>query len=251
VDDLADEALQRLLPHLGGLIAPPERVDGSNPNHPGQTFDFAAQRPDGQYLAIEVTRAWDEDWMEAQPAWRDLAARVEATVRKQDPTITGMHAMAVSLNRHPRAKNYKVGVLAGAVAECFTAGIGRTVTVDEAVSLRYLGEQPELVVASIRGGPGEWEGGTESEARFRNALDSKLDTMRRAGDAGYQTHLVIIHWVLGTTDTWRQSLAEDPPGAPHPQNIWAVDLNVVVGTQGRQVADRIWPLPDAHPGPAQ
>jgi hypothetical protein len=113
--------------------------------------------------------------------------------------------------------------------------------VDDAVSFRYLAEQSELVVASIRGGPGEWEGGPESEARFRKALDSKLDTMRRAGDTGYETHLVIIHWIIGTTHTWRQSLAENPPGGPHPHHIWAVDLNVVVGTQARHVAERIWP----------
>jgi hypothetical protein len=227
---------------LGELVGDPERVDGHHPRHPEQTFDYAAQRTDGQRLAIEVTRAWDEDWMEVQPAWRDLAARVEVAVRERDPTITGMHAMAVGLNRHPRAKNYKAGLLAGAVAQCFEAGIGSTVTVDDAVSFRYLAGQSDLVVASIRGGPGEWEGGPESEARFRKALDSKLDTMRRAGDAGYKTHLAIIHWIIGTTHTWRQSLKENPPSPPHPQNIWAVDLNVYPDTQGRLAAERIWPL---------
>jgi hypothetical protein len=59
VDDLAPEALQRLLPVLGQRVGDPERLDGRHTRHPGQKFDHAAQRTDGTRLAIEITRAWE------------------------------------------------------------------------------------------------------------------------------------------------------------------------------------------------
>jgi hypothetical protein len=242
VDDLAPEALRQLLPQLGPLVCDPERVDGPHPDHPGQTFDYAVRRADGRQLAIEVTRAFDEQWMQAEPAWRKLATDVETAAQQRDPTITGMYAMAARLSGNPRAKNYEPDALAGVVRDCFDAGLGATVEVDDVVSFRYVWDQAELVVASVRGWAGEWEGGPESEARFRRALDSKVGVMRRAGAAGYETHLAVIHWILGTTHSWRQSLAEKPPVAPHPEHIWAVDLNVRPGTHGRWPAEHIWPI---------
>jgi len=115
------------------------------------------------------------------------------------------------------------------------------VPVDEAVSLHYVFDQRDLQVVSMRGGPGEWEGGPESQARLREAIESKTTTMARAGATGYQTHLVMVHSILGSTHSWREYLAENPLEGPHPQHIWAVDLDVRLGTQGRELAEQIWP----------
>jgi GNAT superfamily N-acetyltransferase len=242
VDDLGPQALERLLPYLGPLVGDPERVDGSHPDHPRQTFDYFAERLDGQRLAVEVVRAWDEAWMESSHVWPDLARRVETFARDRNAAFTGLYAMSVRLDPKARAKDYAVDVLADALARCHRGGIDATVPVDEAVSFHYVADQPDLAVLSMRGGPGEWEGGPESQARLREAIESKAPTMTRAGEAGYETHLVIVHWVLGSTHSWREYLAENPPDSPHPQHIWAVDLNVRPGTQGRQPAEHVWPI---------
>jgi hypothetical protein len=90
VDEVAWAAMTRLLPYLGPLDGEPEEVDGRHPEHPGQTFDFYAERTGGQRLAIEVTRAADEEWLRDEPAWRSLAERVEAAVRLRHPAVTGV-----------------------------------------------------------------------------------------------------------------------------------------------------------------
>jgi hypothetical protein len=250
VDDLAPEALQWLLPHLGPLVRDPERVDGQHSDHPGQAFDYAAQRRDGQELAIEITRAWDHEWLGAQSAWRKLATHVQAAVQQQYPTVTGWYTMAVPRTGNPKAKKYDAETLADKVSECFDAGMRMEIAVDQAVKFRYVYERRDLVVDAVRSS-WEFEGGPENEARFRTALEAKIPTMRRAGEAGYETHLAVVHWVLGSTHGWRESLTKDPPDAPYPEHIWAIDLNARGGTQGRQPVEHIWPLPDGDPGVAQ
>ena len=91
-----------MLARDGGLRSDPERVDGSHPGHPGQTFDYFGERIDGQRLAIEVVRAWDEPWMESSHVWPDLARRVEASARDHNASVTGLYAMSVRLDREPR-----------------------------------------------------------------------------------------------------------------------------------------------------
>jgi hypothetical protein len=243
VDDSAPQALARLRPHLGPLVGDPERVDGQHHDHPGQTFDYFAERTDGGRLAIEVVRAWDREWLEAEPAWWKLAAEVKAAAQQRDPTITGLYAMATRRSGNPRAKKYDPAALADALADCSRSGVGNVVVFDGVLSFRYVQDLPRLIIESARG-VAEYVGGVgeESVAPFRAALTRKLDTMRRAGDAGYETHLAVVHWLLGTTHSWRQSLAEEPPEAVHPQHIWAVDLNVAPGSQGRSAAEQIWPI---------
>jgi hypothetical protein len=161
LDDLAPDALQRLLPYLGPLVGAPERVDGEDPDHPGQTFDYFAERTDGRRLAIEVTRAWDNEWLEAEPAWRKLAAEVKAAAQQRDQTINGFYAMATRRRGNPRAKEYEAAALADALAECFDAGVGAEIAVDDVLRFRYVQDRPGLVIESARG-VAEFESGPES-----------------------------------------------------------------------------------------
>jgi hypothetical protein len=241
MDDFERLALGRLRPYLGSLVDEPEEVDGRHPGHRGQTFDYFAERTDGQRLAIEITGATDQEWMQDAPAWRGLAERVEASVQEQHPAVTGIYLMAPLRVSQARANDYAADALAGVVAKCFAAGLGaRAVSDDAVVRFRYFRDQPDLVVVSS---PTLWEfeGAPESEVRFRKALTHNVAKMQRAGEAGYETHLAVVHWTFGTTHTWRQSLAQKPPAGPHPQNIWAVDL-IGKRTQGRQPAEQIWPI---------
>jgi hypothetical protein len=239
VDDLAPEALERLLPQLGPLVGDPERVDGQHPDQPDQTFDYAAQRPDGSKLAIEITGAFDKDWLESNQPWQDLAAKVKVAVGCEYPAVTGFYVIAPARRDKQRAKDRNVDTLAGAVAGCFDGGVRASVVVED-VQLDYIQGRPDLLVESAYA-VAEPEEGTESQARFRQALTTNVAKMRNAGEAGYETHLAVIHWVIGTTDGWRLSLAQNPPDETHPQYIWAVDLSAP-GTQGRRAAERIWPL---------
>jgi hypothetical protein len=219
VDDLAPEALQRLGPHLGPLVRDPERVDGQHPDHPDQTFDYFAERTDGRRLAIEVVHAWDEDWLATDDAWRGRVEDVEATVRRRNAAVTGAYAMTVRRAGNPRANDYEAAALAGKLRQCYEAGVRTEVSVDQAVSFRYVCESPDLVVEAVRSA-WEFEGGPENEARLRKALEAKIPTMRRAGEAGYETHLAVVHWVLGSTHGWRQFLAENAlEAAPDLANV--------------------------------
>jgi hypothetical protein len=238
MDDLAHEALQRLLPELGSLVGEPDPVDGQNSDHPGQTFDYFAEHTDGRRLAIEISGAFDQDWLKSHQPWQDLAANVKAAVRREYPAVTGFYVIAPRQRDKRRAKDRKVGTLAGAVAGCFYDGVGAKVVVDD-VQLDYIQGRPGLLVESAYA-IGEPEDGSESQIRFRKALTSNVAKMRKAGEAGYETHLAVIHWMLGTTHGWRRSLAQNPPEAPHPQHIWAVDPTAL-GSQGRKPVERIWP----------
>lgn len=93
-------------------------------------------------------------------------------------TTTGRTVAAQGIAGRDVSPGYVVGGASGA------AGLLSTVDVDDVVSFRYIAEQTELVVAAIQGGAGEWEGGPESEARLRDAIDSKIPVMGRAGEAG-------------------------------------------------------------------
>jgi hypothetical protein len=86
-----------------------------------------------------------------------------------------------------------------------------------------------------------WELDRRASAASRKAVPT--EEKLACGEAGYETHLAVIHWTLGNSSGWRQWLTENPPPRGHPQHIWAVDLNRHIGTKTkpREPAERIYP----------
>jgi hypothetical protein len=238
--DRALDATMALRPYLGALTDDPaERVNGTNQAHEGQTFDYALRQRDGTWLAVEVTRAWDEQFLAAGDPWDALCTRLQATVAREHPAISGRYVVTAGLAR--RAKDHDERALIDAIVRCWRGGYSSSVELSAGVTVQNLtahdavGFRVYHAVSSA-----EFDLGPASQGRFARAIARKLDTLARAGDAGYETHLAVIHWAMGGTGAWRQYLADNPPAFTHPQHIWAVDLNVVPGTQGRKAAERIW-----------
>ena len=113
---------------------------------------------------------------------------------------------------------------------CDTQGIGARVDLASGVTVRHTDDGSELTVQPYRVAT-TWELGPSSQTRFAKTVASTADTLERAGAAGFETHLAVIHWTLGNSAGWRQWLAENPPEGGHPQIIWAVDLNKNLGTK--------------------
>ncbi len=234
IDDRGDDALALLAPHLGELIGPPERVDGLNARHPGQTFDFAAERTDGWRLAIEVTRAWDRGWLEDQAPFDQFAERVRLAVEERAPTLTGHFAVTLHHGSRQQLKSL-VGLTADRIIE-----IGQARSSDRKItrnlSVARIATNPRLIVSPMRSAA-EFELGTEAHDRFLTAVADCSPKLEAAGAAGYETHLAVIHWVFGSTDAWRHALTRASL-SQHPQYIWAVDLG---GQPGREAIVRLRP----------
>ena len=230
MDDRADEALALLQPHLGLLTADePERVEGTNPNHEGQTFDFALARPDGTRIALEVTRAMDQPFMAAGPPWEEFGRQIEAAARSA--SLKGYFVLTVTPVEAALPRRQNLDRIVGAITECALHGPQWRVEAAPGVSVsNHTLEATDVIKIYTAQSSAEFELGPQSQERLRLALERKQATMEKAGAAGYETHLAVIHWMLGSTASWRIFLDAHPLTAPHPQNVWTIDLNA---TQGR------------------
>lgn len=241
MDEFAPEALTVLLPHLGAIVADAaEPVDEVNSSHPEQTFDYAVRRVDGGWLAIAFVRAWDEVFLETADGWDRLCNRVEAAVHRDHPSLVGRYTVGFDTGIAARMKDQKIDDLVGAIAICGARGVGSRVELPGGVTVRRAEDGPELTIQPYRVAA-NWELGPTSHTRFAKAVASKADTLARAGAAGYETHLAVIHWTLRSAAGWSQWLAANPPEGSHPCNIWAIDLNLPPDSKGRSAVERIYP----------
>ena len=236
--DDAQEATQLLLPRLGPIDATTlDRVDGTNPGHPGQTFDFAVQRPTGEWLAIEVGRVLDAEPIAGQKAWTSRSHELEQRVRGLSPDLTGCFGVSAELSRSPLAKETNLEELVGAIIECERNGVGHRVQGAEGLIVAYLAEDSKLVVTSGTVGRATYKGGPEDMRRFKDAIVSNAPKLSSAGTAGYETHLLLVDGGPGeSAGWWREQLQRESPGA-HPQFIWALDPRAASG----QEVERIYP----------
>jgi hypothetical protein len=241
-DDNADEALAAVLPHLGAL-GPVETVDGKHSGeHRGHTFDRAARRRSGQWVAIEVGRAWDEEFLGSDEAWRKRSEAIADEVRRLGLN-RGAYMLTPPTKTAGRASAADVAGLAQTIVSLskqpFAPEARREYVHAHGMMVGRFSDDEPLKIVVVPQPPGEWEGGPESVERFRRVVDGNTPKLERAGRDGYETHLLVVHWLLGSTGTWREWLRTHPP-VSHPQFIWAVDLNVRVGTQDRAPAELIF-----------
>ena len=230
------DAIRLIEPHLGALTGPlrklREQVDA---DYPGHTFDFVATRTDGQVLAIEITGAWDQQWIADMKALNKFCdgrltqALGAAACEPGYYVISWLHRDG----ELPELRRLSVARLVGQCEEARTVSEVRT---EEGFTIRYLGGETTtipLARASVVGA--EWVDGGAPTERFARALQDCTPKLVAAGEAGMHTVLVVVHWMLGSNDAWRAAIDEAQIGK-HPQEIWAVDLT---GFPNRQRTERL------------
>jgi hypothetical protein len=218
------DALRLIEPHLGALARPLRKVRAQvDDEYPGHTFDFVAQRDDGTVLAIEVTAAWDQQWIADMTALNKFCDGRLTRALDAAGLEPGFYVLSW-LHRDgslPELRRVPIGRL---VAQCEQARSVHEVRTDEGFTVRFLGGNPlgPLARASVTGA--EWADGGHPTERFARAVDDCAPKLIAAGRAGMRTVLIVVHWMLGSNDAWRTALDEAALGE-HPQEVWAVDLS--------------------------
>jgi len=77
--------------------------------------------------------------------------------------------------------------------------------------------------------------GGEPKERFKRAIVDCTPKLVAAGNVGMRTHLIVVHWMLGSSHAFRLALDEMTIGE-HPQEIWVVDLG---GWPNREPTERL------------
>ena len=181
MDDFAPEALAVLLPYLDGVVAGSEEtVDGSNPDYPGQTFNYLVPRGDGPALAVEFVRAWDEVFLDAPDGWDRLCARVQGAVRERHPALVGRYTVGFDTGIAARMKDQKIDELVGAIVGCDT---GSRVDLTSGVTVRHTDDSSELTVEPYRVSSA-WELGPSSQTALREGRSVDGEDTRPCGRVG-------------------------------------------------------------------
>jgi hypothetical protein len=69
----------------------------------------------------------------------------------------------------------------------------------------------------------EFMDGSETKERFERTVDDCAPKLEAAGHDGMRTHLIVVHWMLGSSQAFRLAL-DEMTLSDHRQEIWAVDL---------------------------
>lgn len=237
-DPYASAALDLLLPHLGDVVAPPESVDARNPSFPDQRFDYAVRRTGGRIAAVEVTLAWHEQYMAASAAWTRVKEEIEAHLTQ---SVRGRFHVSIPTWRIRADRTTRA--LITTIEQLAATGQRRTIylaALDITVSGPHGDGHCEVLALPAAA---EFERGPEGVERFVRAVDRKAECMSLAGAAGFETHLAVVPWLLGSPRAWIDHLRREPLAREHPQNIWAVDLFRRSTGFGR--VQHIWPLPNS------
>jgi hypothetical protein len=221
-EDLEWRAVELIRPRLGPLTQPLRKIAPQNDRqYPGHTFDFVARREDGTVVAIEVTGAWNQEWLRAQRTLELLGKRLtpelavagcapghyvlQATDAREVPTSIGK----IRLDELARAAS-RLAPHTGVKTEW-------------GFELRNWGGSIERPVAHGSVTTAEFMDCGQAGERFKRAVGDCAPKLDAAGCAGMRTYLIVVHWMLGSSKAWRSALDELTLDE-HPQEIWAVDL---------------------------
>jgi hypothetical protein len=212
-------ALDLLRTELGDF-ADVQRVDGHNPTHPGQTFDFAVRTTDKRWRAIEMTFTANETEIATRAAIDRLCRKLERLIRQRSPGERSSFVLSGVIESRARVNDLDLDTLVtAALANGTSAPSTSQVTELKRISRGGVAPRVYPLFASAA-----FVEGPENEARLRSALGRKARTLGQAGEAGYETHLVLLQWALGSTEHWRRLIREDPPTGPDPKFVWVVDF---------------------------
>jgi hypothetical protein len=232
----ADEwnAVRAIEPSLGELIEPLRKVQPQNdPEYPGHTFDFVARRADGTVLAIEVTAAWDQQWIEAMSLMNILADLMTPKAAIAGCAPGNYMIQAIGADSVPTTlRRVRVDDL---VQQMVTLPPHTDLETEYGFTVRNWGgtiDRPN-VRASVT--TTEFMDGGESRARFKRAVEDCTPKLVAAGRDGMRTHLIVVHWALGSSTAFRTAASEMTFGE-HPQEVWAVDLG---GWPNREPTERL------------
>ena len=233
-EELEWQALQLIAPTFGALAEPVRKVAPQNdPDYPGHTFDFVARHQDGTVLAIEVTNAWDEQWLRAQDTMQRLASRLtpELTLARCAPgnyvlQTVGVHNVPTSLG------NIRLDELARTAS---TLAPHTGTETEHGFEIRNWGGNVNRPVAHGSVTNAEFVDGGEASERFKRAVSDCTPKLEAAGRDDMRTYLIVVHWMLGSSQAWRNAM-DDLALSEHPQEIWAVDLG---GWTNREPTERL------------
>jgi hypothetical protein len=232
--ELEWRAVHLVEPSFGALAEPVRMIKPqSDPDYPGHTFDFVARRADGTTLAIEVTGAWDADWLRAQNTMQRLASRLtpELAVAGCAPGHYGLQS--IDVRDVPSSLGHiRLDELARAAS---TLAPHTDVQTEYGFEIRHWGGSGDRPVAFGSVTTAEFMEGGESKERFKRAVAGCTPKLDSAGNDGMRTHLIVVHWMLGSTNSFKLALDEIELGT-HPQEIWVVDLG---GWPNREPTERL------------
>jgi hypothetical protein len=214
------QAATLVAPHLGQLREPLRKLFPQNDSdYPGFTFDFVGVRDDSSVLAIEVTGAWDEQYLADADALERYCQRltprlVEVGCQPGYYLLMRHHNTPVPLSL--KAPADEIALLAkGALLDDVETKYGFTI--------HFVAGAIATPRARQSLGAGEFMEGDESRARFAEAVRCCTPKLEAAGAQGMETHLLVVHWLFGSNSAWREELREIELGR-HPEAIWAVDI---------------------------
>ena len=221
-EELEWRAVEEIMPSLGSLLQPLRKLAPQNDrDYPGHTFDFVARREDGTVLAIEVTGAWNQEWLRAQNTLDLLGKRLTPQLAVAGCAPGHYMLQAVGAREVPTSiRKIRLDDLARTAS---TLAPHTGVATEWGFELRNWGGSVDKAVASGSVTTAEFMDGGEASERFKRAVDDCTPKLDRAGRAGMCTHLIVVHWMLGASKAWKSAL-EDMTLGEHPQEIWAVDL---------------------------
>ncbi len=197
-----------------------EQVDGSNDRHPGQTFDFAIGSGSDRWRAVEITAAADESEIRVRAQIEDLCTQIEQRISETDPHAAGWYVLEGIISEQTQPREFNVEHLA---LSRLPHSPRTALDLPDDVELRLINSEKSLRVFPLFASAAFTEG-PDNETRFRAAIGRKQKTLQRAADAGYETHLILMQWVLGSTEHWQRILAETPLETTLPQFLWVVDF---------------------------
>lgn len=201
--DRENAILDAALSHLGPFAARPRHVQEQvDPEHPGHTFDFAGQRPDGQWVAIEITEATSRVFRQDGDALEYWQETIENALRS-GRVAPGTYALSTQSGTSPRMK----GLVDRLVSAAATMADDSHTEIARDAWLHHTPRSDGTVrFAWI---PGTAGGFNEVSTELVGAAVLDCSAKLRAANAhGYETILLIEPFWLGSVHSWQTAFAD-------------------------------------------
>lgn len=222
-DDAAElSVLELALPYLGSFATVPRRLrPQQDAEHPGHTFDFVGRRLDGGSVAIEVTSATYETWQGDGAIHLEVEASVTRDLREAG-AVPGTYHLSTT-RRSPRMKQLRDRIVAAALK--LEVDEQREIASDTWLYRDHRSDgEIKFYWAPSAGG----DLLQEHRLLFGDALTDCRQKLAAASNAGFESHLLIEPFPIGTRQTWRGAfdlLAAEGTLDSYPAVVWVVSIS--------------------------